>query len=163
MEGAIALKKKIDEVSMKDEIQILRELLKKRGMRNTPEREAIIEAIFSKPDHFDVDELYLRMKEKTGVSKASIYRTIPLLIEAGLIDEVFHEDGHMHYERAYGSEHHCHLRCSKCRKIIEFYDKRISEIEKEVGEKFDFAIEGHRLEVFGLCSDCATIGVDKKT
>jgi len=141
---------------MQDEIQIFRKLLKKRGMRNTPEREAIIEAICSSPDHFDVDELYLKMRQKTSVSKASIYRTIPLLIEAGLIDEVFHEDGHMHYERLFGRAHHCHMRCRNCRKIIEFYDERIEEIEKEIGEKFQFETEGHRLEIVGLCSDCAS-------
>ncbi|MBW2092980.1 MAG: transcriptional repressor [Deltaproteobacteria bacterium] len=146
---------------MQNEIQIFRKLLKKRGMRNTPEREAIIESIISSPDHFDVDELYLRMKQKTSVSRASIYRTIPLLIEAGLINEVFHEDGHMHYERAYGRDHHCHLRCSNCRKIIEFSDPRLGEIEKEVGQKFNFETQGHRLEVFGLCSDCAAKEIDK--
>ena len=140
---------------MQEEFQIFRELLRKRGMRNTPEREAIITAILDSPDHFDVEELYMKLKEKTSVSKASIYRTIPLLIEAGLIAEIFHEDRHMHYERIYGRDHHCHLRCRNCRRIIEFYDERVIEIEKEIGEKFNFKTQGHRLEVFGLCSDCA--------
>ena len=68
------------------------------------------------------------MKKKSPVSKASIYRTIPLLIETGLIGEVFLENGHMHYELIYGREHHCHLRCSKCNAIVEFTDKRLNQI-----------------------------------
>ena len=141
---------------MRDELQIFRDLLKKRGMRNTPERESIIEEILSSADHFDVDELFIRMKNKSGVSKASIYRTIPLLIEAGLISEVFREDGHMHYEPVYGRDRHCHLRCNICRKVFEFTDPRIDEIEEDIERKFEFKPEGHRLEIYGLCSSCSS-------
>ena len=137
------------------EIEIFRKFIHKRGLRNTRERESIVKEIFSSADHFDVDELYLRLKKKTGVSKASIYRTIPLLIEANLITEVYLEDGHMHYEQVYGRDHHCHLRCNKCRKIIEFSDPRLPEIEREVAEKIGFVPEGHKLEITGLCPTCA--------
>ena len=141
---------------MREELQVFRDLLKKRAMRYTPERESIIEEILSSSEHFDVDELFIRMKAKTGISKASIYRTIPLLIEAGLISEVFREDGHMHYEPAYGRDHHCHLRCNRCRKVFEFTDPRIHDIEKDVGKKFNFLPDGHRLEILGLCSSCSS-------
>lgn len=139
---------------MSKEINVFQELLRKKGMRNTPERKAIIEEIFSGHDHFDADDLYLKMKDSTAVSKASIYRTIPLLIEAGLINEVFHEDGHMHYERVLDRDHHCHLRCSNCRKIIEFSDRRLNRIERDVSLKFDFKTMGSKLEISGLCSSC---------
>lgn len=137
------------------EIQLFREFIKKKGFRNTREREAIVREIFSFQDHFDVDELYLRLKKKSGVSKASIYRTIPLLIEAGLITEVYLEDGHMHYEHVFGRDHHCHLRCNQCRKIIEFSDRRLAEIERDVGARLGFKADGHKLEITGLCPDCA--------
>lgn len=142
---------------MPDEISVFREHLKEKGMRNTPERDTIIEEIFSGLEHFDVDGLYLKMRQThaNAVSKASIYRTIPLLIEAGLISEVFHEDGHMHYERVFGRDQHCHLRCNKCRKIIEFSDTRIDMAEAEIGKKFKFKTQGYKLEIFGLCSNCA--------
>jgi Fe2+ or Zn2+ uptake regulation protein len=72
-----------------DEIRKFRDYIKERGLRNTPEREMIIEEIFSIHDHFDVDELFLRMRnKKKTISRASIYRTIPLLVESGLIKEV---------------------------------------------------------------------------
>jgi Fur family ferric uptake transcriptional regulator len=101
---------------LKSELEIFREFLRKKGMRYTPEREIIIKEIFATHDHFDVDSLYISIRKKKGrVSKASIYRLIPLLIEANLIDEVFFDGGQMYYEHIYGHEHHCHLRCIKCR------------------------------------------------
>ena len=140
---------------MGDEIALFRSFALKKGLRNTPEREKIIEEIFSRPDHFDVEELYLRLhRQGTKVSKASIYRNIPLIMECGLIREVWHEDGHMHYEPTYGQDHHCHLRCMKCGKVIEFVDEGLEEIEKSLGRKYHFKIIDHRLEVNGVCLKC---------
>ncbi len=140
---------------MKSELEIFREFLKKKGMRYTPEREIIIKEIFSIHDHFDVDSLYISMRKKDArVSKASIYRLIPLLIEANLIEEVFFDKGQMYYEHIYGHEHHCHLRCVNCRKIQEFSDPRLKEIEQELADRFDYKILRHKLEVMGLCSKC---------
>lgn len=140
---------------MVDEIEVFRGFIRRRGMRYTPERETIIREIFSRHDHFDVDDLYLRMRRQgVRVSKASIYRTLPLLIEAGLITEVFYEDGHMHYEHTFGHEHHCHLRCTECRRVIEFSDPSLDRIEDKLVREYDFEISGHRLEVFGLCPEC---------
>lgn len=148
---------------MEPEIKVFKEFIRQRGLRNTRERETIAREILSRQDHFDVDELYLSLKDRGGVSKASIYRTIPLLIKAGLITEVFREDGHMHYEHIYGREHHCHLRCNNCRKVIEFSNPLLSEIEKEVGEKFGFAVTGHKLEIFGLCPECSQKKIAEST
>lgn len=140
---------------MVDEIAVFRRFIHRRGMRNTPERETIIREIFSRHDHFDVDELYLRLRRQgVRVSKASIYRTLPLLIEAGLITEVFFEDGHMHYEHTFGHEHHCHLRCTECRRVIEFFDASLEGLEDRLVRDYDFRISGYRLEVFGLCPEC---------
>ncbi|MCD4754632.1 MAG: transcriptional repressor, partial [Deltaproteobacteria bacterium] len=99
----------------KSELQVFREYLKKHRLRYTQEREQIIKEIFATHDHFDVDALYLTIRRKgINISKASIYRLLPLLIEADLVQDVFFEDGHMHYEHIYGHEHHCHLRCIEC-------------------------------------------------
>jgi Fur family ferric uptake transcriptional regulator len=89
-----------------------------------------------------------------NISKASIYRLLPLLIDAGLIQDVFFEDGHMHYEHIYGHEHHCHIRCIECRKIEEFTDPRLNEIERDLAERFGFKILSHKLDVKGLCPEC---------
>jgi len=145
------------------ELQIFRDYLKKRGLRYTREREQIIREIFATHEHFDVDSLYLKMRQKgMNVSKASIYRLIPLLIETELVREVFFEDGHMHYEHVYGHEHHCHLRCLECRKIEEFTDPRLAEVEKDLAERFGYHVLDHRLDVRGLCPECRTKYLYKK-
>ena len=107
-----------------NELQVFRKYIKNKGLRYTPERETIVKEIFANHDHFDVDGLYLRLRGKEKkISKASIYRTIPHLLESGLIQEVFYEDGHMHYEHIFGHQHHCHLRCVECGQIVEFRDE----------------------------------------
>jgi len=140
---------------MKDEIEVFREFIQKKGLRNTPERETIIEEIFATHDHFDVDELYLRLKnQKKKISKPSIYRLIPYLLESGLIQEAYFEDGHPHYEHVYGHEHHCHLRCLSCGKVIEFQEKALRKVEGKLTKKYDFLVKGHKLEVSGYCPKC---------
>lgn len=132
-----------------------RAYIKAQGLRKTPERETIIEEIFSIHDHFDVDELFLRLRNKRKrVSKASLYRTIPLLIESGLIKEVYFEDGHLHYEHIYGHKDHSHLRCNRCGRIIEFDDDEIGTLQKRIGKKYNFAVTAHRFELIGYCPQC---------
>ncbi len=142
-------------MAMGEEIDLFRSFIRRKGLRNTPEREEIIGEIFATNDHFDVDELFLRLRSKgSRVSKASIYRNIPLIMECGLIKEVWHEDGHMHYEPIYGQSHHCHLRCIKCGKVVEFVEEELQVIEKRLAEKHDFLVVDHRLDVVGYCSTC---------
>ncbi|MFC1866730.1 Fur family transcriptional regulator [Thermodesulfobacteriota bacterium] len=140
---------------MGGEIELFRAFISKKGLRNTPEREEIISEIFSDHSHFDVDELYLRLHQKgSKVSKASIYRNIPLITECRLVKEVWFEDGHMHYEHIYGHGHHCHLRCLKCGKVIEFAEKALEVVERRISEENDFQVVDHRLDISGYCSDC---------
>jgi Fur family ferric uptake transcriptional regulator len=140
---------------MGEEIDLFRSFIRRKGLRNTPEREEIIAEIFVTDDHFDVDELYLRLRSRgSRVSKASIYRNIPLIMECGLIKEVWHEDGHMHYEPILGHSHHCHLRCIKCGKVIEFVEEELQVIEKRLAQKHDFLVVDHRLDVVGYCGKC---------
>jgi Fur family ferric uptake transcriptional regulator len=140
---------------MKSEIEVFRKFIRNKGLRNTPEREQVIKAIFSIHDHFDVDELHLWLRKETDkISKATIYRTIPLLIESGLIQEAYFEDGHMHYEHIYGHEHHCHLRCLNCGQVLEFADESAKAVEQRVGEHYDFVVTGHKLDVYGYCPKC---------
>jgi Fur family ferric uptake transcriptional regulator len=140
---------------MGEELDLFRSFIRRKGLRNTPEREEIIGEIFANDDHFDVDELYLRLRSKgSRVSKASIYRNIPLIMECGLIKEVWHEDGHMHYEPILGQSHHCHLRCIKCGKVIEFVEEELRAIEERLARKHNFLVVDHRLDVIGYCTTC---------
>ncbi len=143
---------------MKTEADVFREFLESRGMRPTPERQAILAEVFAEHEHFDVEELIMRLRRKgRRLSRASVYRTLSLLVASGLVQAVYFEDGHMHYEHVYGHDHHCHLRCLGCREIIEFTSDMVTEAEKRLGQDYDFLITGHRLEVFGYCADCRRV------
>jgi Fur family ferric uptake transcriptional regulator len=129
--------------ALSSELEVLRDYLQQHGLRFTPEREAIVKEIFSRHDHFTVDDLYL-----------SLYRTMPLLIEAGLISEVFQDSGHTRYEHTYGHEHHSHLRCRECGEIIEFHEPILADLEMRVSAEHGYLASGHRLEVLGICPSC---------
>jgi Fur family transcriptional regulator, ferric uptake regulator len=140
---------------MKNEIDAFRDFLENKGMRVTPEREAILSEVFAEHEHFDVEGLIMRLRHKgQRSSRASVYRTLALLVQSGLVQEVFYADGHMHYEHIYGHEHHCHLRCLGCGKIVEFRDGAVEEAEKRLGQEHNFEVTGHRLEILGFCPDC---------
>jgi Fur family ferric uptake transcriptional regulator len=139
-----------------EEMEAFRCFLRDRGYRVTKEREAIAKSILKNRDHFDVDELFLSLRNKTPISKASIYRAIPLLIESGLLAEVYLENGHMHYERVYGREHHSHLRCLKCHSIFEFSAPELTGLEKRICRQEGFKSQGHKFEIWGICSVCQT-------
>jgi Fur family transcriptional regulator, ferric uptake regulator len=142
-------------MTAKSELEIFRDFINRKGMRATPEREEILAEVFAEHNHFDIDELFMRLRQKgKRISRASIYRTIPLLVECGLVNEVYFEDGHLHYEHVYGHDHHCHLRCLGCRKVVEFRDEGVDEIEKRIGLANSFETTGHKLEIFGYCSQC---------
>ena len=142
-------------MTMKNEIDVFRGFIRNKGLRNTPEREQVVKAVFSIHDHFDVEELYLLLRRQNEkISKATVYRTIPLLLESGLIQEAYFEDGHLHYEHIYGHDHHCHLRCVDCGKVLEFTEESVRGVEQKIGEHYDFIVTGHKLEVYGYCAKC---------
>ncbi|MGH7200249.1 MAG: Fur family transcriptional regulator [Planctomycetaceae bacterium] len=134
------------------------EFLMTRGMRLTHERAVIVEEVFSTHEHFDADQLAARLSHaQTGrrVSRPTVYRTLKALEEAGLLRKVARAEGREVWEHDYGYPQHDHLICSKCRRLIEFRNERISEILENIAATYQFRVEGHRLEVYGLCDDCA--------
>ncbi len=139
-----------------DALQLFRAYIKEKGMRYTPGRETIVAEIFSRRDHFDVEGLFLQLrKKKKRISRASIYRAIPLLIECGLIKEIFYDNGHLHYEPVYGYEQHCHLRCTRCGKVVDFSDEQVNDIQQRIKKRYDFVINALRFELLGHCPRCA--------
>ncbi len=140
---------------MKPGIQVFQDYIRRRGLRRTPEREEILREIFAAHSHFDVVELYLLLKGKgSKVSKASIYRALPLFIECGLVREVDFSDGHWHYEHIFGHAHHCHLRCLGCGEVQEFQEPGMQLLEERLAQKYRYQIKGHQLHVQGYCAAC---------
>lgn len=140
---------------MKSELEIFREYIRERGLRRTPERELILQEVFAIHEHFDVEELYLRLRQKgIKVSKASIYRALRLFLDCGLVREVDYSDGHWHYEHIYGHVAHSHLRCLKCGQIVEFAAPALKTIEEQLSRDYGYRIISHYWEVKGYCRSC---------
>jgi len=107
--------------------------------------------------HFEADELYLRLRQKGDrrISRATVYRTLPLLEESGLIRRVVFIDKHTHYENVYGHLHHEHLICLNCGKVIEFYKQSLEETLEDIAQENKFKSMAHKLEITGFCEHCA--------
>jgi len=144
---------------MKSELEIFQEFIRRRGLRRTPERERVLQEIFEIHGHFDVDELYLKLRQKGGkISRASIYRVLPLFRECGLIREVDFSDGHWHYEHIYGHSQHAHLRCLGCGQVVEFEEPFLQLLEENLARAYNYRIKTHQLEVRGYCASCQQAG-----
>ncbi len=139
--------KQLDEVR-----NIFSAFLKRRNQRQTPERFAVLDEAYATDDHFDADELYIRLKQRgSSVSRATVYNTLELLIECDLV--VRHQFGsnQAKYERAYSYWQHDHLICMDCNELFEFCDPRLHSIQEMIAEIFQFEIKHHSLNLYGHC------------
>jgi len=135
--------------------KIFKRYLKEKGMRFTQERRSILKEITSLDEHFEVKDLVNNFRfSGKRVSTASIYRTIPLLIEAGIILKNPCDQMQARLEPVLGQEHHDHLVCIKCKKIVEFRDDKIEKLQEKAAKKHGFSMEGHRLVISGYCREC---------
>ncbi len=145
------------EVSSKElQFEQFAEYLQSHRMKLTPERQQILESALKIHTHFEADDLLFQMrKDGIRVSKSTIYRTLPLLVESGFLRELHDDDKHMHYEHVYGHEHHEHLICLNCGKIIEFSNPTIEEMQEEICKQYGFTSIKHRYEILGYCDKCS--------
>ncbi len=126
-----------------------------QGLRSTTQRDNILGMFVDAGQHLSAEELYMRIKEvHPGIGYATVYRTLKLLAEAGLADEIRFEDGFTRYEFKASGDHHDHLICTQCGTILEFENERIEALQQDVARKNKFMVQSHKLELYGLCARC---------
>jgi len=137
------------------EKEIFLEHIQKAGLRRTSQRDLILEMFLKTEEHLSSEDLYwLVQKQDPSVGHTTVYRTLKLLADAGLAREVRFGDGKTYYEHHYNHEHHDHLICTECGKIIEFFSAEIEDLQDKMAEKYGFRLTNHSLRMWGICEDC---------
>jgi len=123
--------------------------------RITPERYAILDAVLESQGHFDAESLYYRLiGSGVKVSKATVYNTLEILQECGLVSKYRFAENTSRYEKAFGRPHHHHLISLQCGDIIEFINEKLDKIQEDVCSEKNFIAQSSTLQIFGTCSKC---------
>ena len=132
-----------------------KEALKKEGLKYTPQRTAILEEIIKDKGHRESEEIYLALKKRgQHVSRATVYRTMDILVNKGFARKMNLGDGRSRYESKVNSPHHDHLVCLDCGLIVEFMDQKIEDLQDEIAIQYEFQLKRHIHQLFGLCKKC---------
>ncbi len=133
----------------------LKKALKKEGLRYTQQRQSIWNEMCATDEHRDAEEIYLSLRnEGMSVSRATVYRTIDVLVKNNLVRKLEFGDGRARYEHKMDLEHHDHLICVQCGKIEEFMDETIEEIQETIVNDLGFKLIRHIHQLFVICNNC---------
>ena len=132
-----------------------KEALKKEGLKYTPQRKAVLEEIIKDKGHRESEEIYLALKKRgQHVSRATVYRTMDILVNNGFARKMNLGDGRARYESKVNSPHHDHLVCMDCGLIVEFMDQGIEDLQDKIAIQYEFQLKRHIHQLFGLCKKC---------
>lgn len=135
------------------EREALARYLEDHSLKRTKQREVILDVFLNADGHVSSEDLYQKIRDvNPRIGYTTVYRTMKLLVDAGLAEERHFDDGVARYEVEH--EHHDHLVCTSCGKIIEFESGLIERTQREIADKHGFLVMRHRHELYGLCSSC---------
>ncbi len=129
--------------------------LKQRGIKLTAPRRRILDVVLDLSDHFEAEQLvYALSRQGHRVAKATVYRTLPLLVDCGILKQVRFDVKQAFYERSFGEAVHDHLVCQECGRIIEFASQKIIDLRDQLAHQHGFQAASHRFQITGRCADC---------
>ena len=135
--------------------------IQRLGLRRTTQRDLIMEIFLRTEEHLTIEDLHwLVHKTDPSVGHTTVYRTLKLLTEAGLAREVRFGDNKTYYEHHYNHEHHDHMICTECGKVIEFFSAEIESMQDKAAESFGFRPTHHSLRLWGICAECQKMQSD---
>ena len=139
-----------------DPRQTLRDYIARHGLKTSRQRELIAEVFFESGGHMRIEDLLERVRKlDPKVGQATVYRTMKLLTKCGLAEPRQFGDGHTRYEPTNDTaEHHDHLICTSCQRIIEFVNTQIEQLQDRVAKAHGFVVTHHKMELYGVCADC---------
>jgi Fur family ferric uptake transcriptional regulator len=134
-------------------------ILRKHGYKLTPQRHVVLKVMASSQDHLTPDSIYEKSRlVDPEIGRVTVYRTLDLLSALGLLCKVHGENGCRSYMIRRPLEHHHHLVCSSCGKVVDFTTCNLGEMERKLSQESGFDIKGHLLEFYGVCRSCVTNG-----
>ncbi len=140
---------------MTEEQEVFLQHIQRKGLKRTTQRDLILDIFLRTEAHLSSEDLYQLVKrDDPNIGQTTVYRTLKLLAEAGLAREVRFGDGVTHYEHQYKHQHHDHMICSECGRVIEFFSAELEAIQDAMAAKHRFQITQHLLRIIGVCADC---------
>ncbi len=143
------------QLSTEEALERLEKHVSEKGLRMTRQRRLIASIMLESDDHLSIEQLYLSVHSRdSNVGYATIYRTLKLLTECGLALSSHFGDGAARFESAVARDHHDHMICTACDKIIEFENEEIERLQEKACDELKFEMTHHRMEIYGLCEEC---------
>ncbi|BAF70187.1 MULTISPECIES: Fur family transcriptional regulator [unclassified Nitratiruptor] len=135
-------------------LQELKEIVKKRGLKHSSQREQVLKVLFHAKEHLTPEEIYNKVKkENPNIGLATVYRTLSLLEKEDMVSSVSFGHEGKKYELNRG-EHHDHMICLECGKILEFYDENLEKLQEKIAEEHNFKLLTHQMNLYGICKEC---------
>ncbi len=135
-------------------LEELKSIVKKRGLKYSLQREQILKVLFNAQKHLTPEEIYNEVKkENSTIGLATVYRTLSFLEREEMVSSISFGSEGKKYELNRG-EHHDHMICIKCGKIIEFFDEELERLQEEIAKKNSFKLITHQMNMYGVCKEC---------